>query len=217
MKIIYSRPNQLFTICRKVKLGGRGDTHFSIHLFKFDSSHPWKILGFIHRLFIKSRRKIELNFQKEGSCLQNWKQLFKSDLQPLVTAKVNNYVLSLSFVLLCIVMLHENKSYREGSNSQKPGPRFSYTIGVTTVHPGQSRLTVSEGETLGNGAEVPIETLQAHPLKQKTQLTKKPKNKQNKKPTRKTKPNSLKSKTSCNCKKTCIPRKWAGCTYTQNM
>lgn len=38
MKMIYSRPNQLFTSCRKVKLSGKEVTHFCSSLYKFDSS-----------------------------------------------------------------------------------------------------------------------------------------------------------------------------------
>lgn len=64
---------------------------------------------------------MKLNCQKEGACLQNSQQWFKSELQHLVTACVNNYVLSHSFVLLFIFMQHENKKYRDGNNSQKPG------------------------------------------------------------------------------------------------
>lgn len=82
-----------------------------------------------------------------------------------------------------------------------------HRIGVTAVHSGQSSLAVSEEETLGNlmlGAQVPIEVLQTHPLKQKNP-------KQTKQKIYQKNPNQAKLPEkqipTCDCRKTCIPRK----------
>lgn len=56
--------------------------------------------------------------------------------------------------------------------------------------------------------------LQTHSLKQKN-----PTNQKKTYKTSQTKTNQLpeKQNPTCDCRKTCMPRKWAGCVYTQNI